>query len=362
MTDSVKKICVLPGDGIGPEIVASALAVLRQVAASAGFAIELHEEAIGGAAIDAFNNPLPDATLRRSQESDAVLLGAVGGPRWDPNPPELKPETGLLAIRKALGLYGNLRPVKMLPMLVDCSTLKAEVVSGVDFVVVRELTGGLYFGKPRGIESRDGEPGGEVGFNNMVYSRFEIERIARKAFELARLRRRKVTSIDKANVLEVCQLWRKVVTEVSREYPDVELEHILVDNCAMQMVLRPTRFDVLLTENMFGDILSDIGGVLTGSIGTLPSASVGDGPALYEPIHGSAPDIAGKDIANPIGTINSVAMMFEHSFNRPDLARRINDAVCRVLEEGYRTADVAKPGTRTIGTKEFTARIQEKLG
>ncbi|MDR1728107.1 MAG: 3-isopropylmalate dehydrogenase [Acidobacteriota bacterium] len=355
---NVRKICVLPGDGIGPEIVASALAVLKQVASDAGFAVELHEEAIGGVAIDAFGDPLPEATLRRSLESDAVLLGAVGGPKWDPNPPALKPETGLLGIRKALGLYGNLRPVKMLPTLVDCSTLKPETVSGVDFVVVRELTGGLYFGKPRGVEARDGV---EVGFNNMVYSRPEIERIARKAFELARLRRRKVTSVDKANVLEVCQLWRKVVAEVAGEYPDVELEHILVDNCAMQLVLRPTRFDVLLTENMFGDILSDIGGVLTGSIGTLPSASVGDGPALYEPIHGSAPDIAGKDVANPVGTVNSVAMMFEHSFGRPDLARRINDAVCRVLEEGYRTADVAKAGTKTIGTKEFTARIQEKL-
>jgi 3-isopropylmalate dehydrogenase len=358
MYNNVKKICVLPGDGIGAEIVASALAVLKQTAARAGFDIELHEEAIGGAAIDAFNSPLPDRTLQRCQESDAVLLGAVGGPKWDSNPPALKPETGLLALRKALGLYGNLRPVKMLPVLIDCSTLKPEVVGGVDFVVVRELTGGLYFGTPRGVS---GEPGKETGFNNMVYQRHEIERIARKAFELARRRRRKVASVDKANVLEVCQLWRKVVTEVAGEYPDVELNHILVDNCAMQMVLRPAQFDVLLTENMFGDILSDIGGVLTGSIGTLPSASVGDGPALYEPIHGSAPDIAGRDIANPVGTINSVAMMFEYSFNRPDLAKQINDAVSRVLEEGHRTADIAGNGTRTVGTKEFTARIQEKL-
>lgn len=359
MTNSAKKICVLPGDGIGPEIVASALAVLKQVASRAGFEIELHEEAIGGAAIDAFNNPLPEQTLIRSKESDAVLLGAVGGPKWDSNPRQLKPETGLLEIRKELGLYGNLRPVKMLPSLVDCSTLKAEVVGGVDFVVVRELTGGLYFGTPRGIT---GEVGAEVGENNMIYHRYEIERIARKAFELARTRpRRKVTSVDKANVLEVCQLWRKIVEEIHGEYPDVELNHILVDNCAMQMVLRPTQFDVLLTENMFGDILSDIGGVLTGSIGTLPSASVGDGPALYEPIHGSAPDIAGKDIANPVGTINSVAMMFEYSFGRPDLAKQINDAVSQVLDAGYRTADIAKSGSKTIGTKEFTARIQEQL-
>jgi len=354
----MKRICVLAGDGIGPEIVASALAVMNNVAAGAGFGIEVYEEAIGGAAIDAFNNPLPERTLRRCEESDAVLLGAVGGPKWDPNPPELKPETGLLALRKALGLYGNLRPVKMLPVLIDCSTLKPEVVGGVDFVVVRELTGGLYFGTPRGIS---GEPGKETGFNNMVYQRHEIERIARKAFDLARRRRRKVASIDKSNVLEVCQLWRKVVTEIAVEYPDVELNHILVDNCAMQMVLRPTQFDVLLTENMFGDILSDIGGVLTGSIGTLPSASVGDGPALYEPIHGSAPDIAGKDIANPVGTINSVAMMFEYSFGMPDLAKKINDAVSRVLEDGHRTADIANPGMRAAGTKEFTDKILEKL-
>jgi len=358
MSNNIKKICVLPGDGIGAEIVASALAVLNQVAARAGFYIELHEEYIGGAAIDAFNNPLPDQTLRRCLESDAVLLGAVGGPKWDSNPPALKPETGLLALRKALWLYGNLRPVKMLPVLVDCSTLKPEIVGGVDLVVVRELTGGLYFGTPRGIS---GEPGKETGFNNMVYQRHEIERIARKAFDLARRRRRKVASIDKANVLEVCQLWRKVVTEIAGDYPDVELNHVLVDNCAMQLVLRPSQFDVLLTENMFGDILSDIGGVLTGSIGTLPSVSVGDGPALYEPIHGSAPDIAGKDIANPVGTINSVAMMFEYSFDRPDLAKQINDAVVGVLEDGCRTADIAGSGTRVVGTKEFTERIQEKL-
>jgi len=358
MSVNIKKICVLPGDGIGPEITASALAILKQVAERAGFGVELHEEAIGGAAIDAFNDPLPDRTLQRCQASDAVLLGAVGGPEWDSNPPELKPETGLLALRKALGLYGNLRPVKMLPVLIDCSTLKPEVVGGVDFVVVRELTGGLYFGTPRGVS---GEPGNETGFNNMVYQRHEIERIARKAFELARLRRRKVTSVDKANVLEVCQLWRKVVTEIAGEYQDVELNHILVDNCAMQMVLRPAQFDVLLTENMFGDILSDIGGVLTGSIGTLPSASVGDGPALYEPIHGSAPDIAGKNIANPIGTINSVAMMLEYSFGRADLAKQVNDAVSRVLEQGCRTADIAGDGMRAVGTNELTERILEKL-
>jgi 3-isopropylmalate dehydrogenase len=282
------------------------------------------------------------------------LLGAVGGPRWDSNPPHLRPEKGLLGIRKALGLYANLRPVKQLPVLLNCSSLRPEVVSGVDLLVVRELTGGLYFGEARGISE-------ETAFNNMIYHRYEIERIARKAFELARGRRKKVTSVDKANVLEVCQFWRQVVEEVHRDYQDVELNHLLVDNTAMQLVLRPTQFDVLLTENMFGDILSDIGGVLTGSIGTLPSASVGEGPALYEPIHGSAPDIVGKNLANPIGTIGGVAMMFRYSFGREDLAVKIDRAIEQVLTDGFCTADLAKSGKKTIGTKEFTDRLQEQL-
>jgi 3-isopropylmalate dehydrogenase len=358
MSKGIKNICVLPGDGIGPEIVDSALAVLKQVSAQAGFEIATTIEAIGGMAIDSAGDPLPERTRTNCLASDAVLLGAVGGPKWDSNPSHLRPEKGLLGIRKAMGLYGNIRPVKMLPSLIDCSTLKPEVVSGVDFVVVRELTGGLYFGEPKGIS---GEKGAEVGLNTMVYHRYEIERIARKAFDLARTRRKKVTSVDKANVLEVCQLWRAVVEEIHREYKDVELNHILVDNCAMQMVLKPTQFDVLLTENMFGDILSDIGGVLTGSIGTLPSASVGDGPALYEPIHGSAPDIAGKDMANPIGTIGSVAMMLEHSFGRADLAKRIYGAIEQVLKDGYCTGDIAKSGGKVVGTKEMTAGILDRL-
>ncbi len=355
---SLKKICVLPGDGIGPEVVKPALDVLTQVAGVAGIQIQIETEAIGGDALDRFGEPLPERTLARCRASHAVLLGAVGGPRWDSNPPHLRPEKGLLGIRKGLGLYGNIRPVRQIPSLLNCSTLKPEVVGGVDLVVVRELTGGLYFGEPRGIS---GKPGSEVGVNSMLYHRFEIERIARKGFELARLRRHTLTSVDKANVLEVSRLWRQVVDDIHKEYPDVSLSHQYVDNCAMQMVLRPSQFDVILTENTFGDILSDIGGVLTGSIGTLPSASVGDGPSLYEPVHGSAPDIVGLDLANPIGTIGCVAMMFEISFGRPDLAKKITDAVDRVLAQGYCTRDLARAGGREVGTSQFAARIKDEL-
>ncbi len=353
-----KQVCVLAGDGIGPEVTAPAVEILRRLSRDAGYDLTIKHGAIGGDALDRFGVPLPDSTLEFCRSSDAILLGAVGGTRWDSNPPELRPEKGLLGVRSGLGLYGNLRPVRVLPGLVHCSTLKPEVISCVDLVVVRELTGGLYFGEPRGIT---GAPGEETGFNTMVYRRREIDRIARKAFELARLRRRGVTSVDKANVLEVSRLWRDSVTELHGEYPDVELHHQYVDNCAMQMVLRPAQFDVILTENTFGDILSDIGGVLTGSIGMLPSASVGDGPALYEPVHGSAPDIAGKDLANPIGAIGCVAMMFEISFGRPDLGRRIDKAVERVLDDGYRTRDLAGAGGRPVGTAEFAARVQEYL-
>jgi len=355
---NLKKICVLPGDGIGPEVVQPAVDILRQVAGMAGFQVEIENEAIGGDALDRFGEPLPEQTLAKCRKSDAVLLGAVGGPRWDSNPPHLRPEKGLLGIRKGLGLYGNIRPVRQIPSLLDCSTLKPEVVSGVDLVVVRELTGGLYFGEPRGIS---GQPGSEVGVNSMLYHRFEIERIARKGFELARLRRRSLTSVDKANVLEVSRLWRQVVDEVHKEFSDVDVSHQYVDNCAMQMVLRPSQFDVILTENTFGDILSDIGGVLTGSIGTLPSASVGDGPSLYEPVHGSAPDIVGKDLANPIGTIGCVAMMFEISFGRPELAKRITDAIDRVLAQGLFTHDLARAGGKQVGTREFAARVKDEL-
>ncbi len=348
----------MPGDGIGPEVVEPAVDILRHVAGQAGFEIQVEQEAIGGDALDRFGEPLPDRTLARCRASDAVLLGAVGGPKWDSNPPHLRPEKGLLGIRKGLGLYGNIRPVRQLHPLLECSTLKPEVVAGVDLVVVRELTGGLYFGEPRGVS---GQPGSEVGVNSMLYHRYEIERIARKAFDLARLRRRKVTSVDKANVLEVSRLWREVVESIHREYPDVALEHQYVDNCAMQMVLRPSQFDVILTENTFGDILSDIGGVLTGSIGTLPSASVGDGPSLYEPVHGSAPDIVGKDLANPIGTIGCVGMMFEVSFGRPDLARKIGDAIDQVLASGLCTRDLARAGGKQVGTRDFAARVKSSL-
>jgi len=353
-----KRVYVLPGDGIGPEIARPAVSILKQVAEWGGFELSLEYGAIGGHALDQSGTPLAETTLEGCLRSDAVLLGAVGGPKWDNNPPHLRPEKGLLAIRKGLRLYGNLRPVRLHESLIDCSTLKPEVITGVDLLVVRELTGGLYFCEPRGIS---GEPGKETGTNTMAYQHFEIERIARKAFQLARGRRRKVTSIDKANVLEVSMLWRQVVEEVHSDFSDIELGHQYVDNCAMQMVLRPSQFDVVVTENTFGDILSDIGGVLTGSIGTLPSASVGDGPALYEPIHGSAPDIAGKNIANPIGMIECVAMMFEISFRRPDLAACINRAVDKVLADGYRTADLARAGGKVIGTAEFAGRVQERI-
>ncbi len=353
-----KRICVLPGDGIGPEVVRAAVSVLKHAADLAKLELKLNEAAIGGDALDRFGTPLPEETLRQCSSADAVLLGAVGGSRWDSNPPELRPEKGLLGLRKQLGLYGNFRPVRVFGALSAGSVLKPEIVSGVDFVVVRELTGGLYFGEPRGIY---GEAGAETGLNSMLYQRYEIERIARAAFELARKRRRKVTSVDKANVLEVSRLWRRVVEDVHRAYPDVELGHQYVDNCAMQIVLRPAQFDVLLTENMFGDILSDLGGALAGSIGTLPSASLGEGTGLYEPVHGSAPDIAGRNIANPAGTILCVAMMFEMSFGRSDVARQITSAVEQTLSEGYRTPDLPGCGGTIVGTEEFAAQVKARL-
>jgi 3-isopropylmalate dehydrogenase len=355
---ALKNVCVLPGDGIGPEVTRPAVTILRSAARAAGLEIALTEAAVGGEALDRFATPLPEETLAACRSADAVLLGAVGGARWDSNPPELRPEKGLLGLRKGLGLYGNFRPVKLFEPLLQCSVFKPEIVSGVDFVVVRELTGGLYFGEPRGIR---GAEGSEVGLNTMLYTRPEVDRIARKAFDLALLRKRKVVSVDKANVLEVSRLWRRVVEDVHRDYPTVELAHQYVDNCAMQMVLRPAQFDVIVTENTFGDILSDIGGVLSGSIGTLPSASVGDGPSLYEPVHGSAPDIAGKDIANPVGTILCIAMMFDTSFGRPDVGARIVAAVQRTLGDGYRTQDLSAAGGTVVGTTEFTRLVLERL-
>jgi 3-isopropylmalate dehydrogenase len=357
-SDETKTICLLPGDGIGPEVMESATAILRRVAQLAGYVLDLRQAAIGGEALERFGTPIPDETVRACQSSDAVLLGAVGGPKWDCQPAHLRPEKGLLALRKGLGLFANLRPVRQIPALLTCSTLRPEVVSGVDLVVARELTGGLYYGEPRGITTDAGE---EVGVNTMIYRRHEIERIARTAFALARKRRGRVTSVDKANVLEVSALWRKVVEEIHGEFADVLLSHLYVDNCAMQLVLKPAQFDVILTENTFGDILSDIGGVLTGSIGTLPSASVGGGPALYEPVHGSAPDIAGRDAANPVGMIGCVAMMFEISFGRPDLAAGITKAVDGALADGCWTQDLCRAGEKPASGSRLGSEVLSRL-
>ncbi|MDP1651162.1 MAG: 3-isopropylmalate dehydrogenase [Rhodocyclaceae bacterium] len=345
------KICVLPGDGIGPEITAEAVRVLKALDAK----IELEEALLGGCAIDAAQDPFPAATQQLAKAADAVLLGAVGGPQWDSNPRELRPERGLLRIRKDLGLFANLRPAVLYPELANASTLKPEVVAGLDILIVRELTGDIYFGQPRGIEMReiDGQQQ-RVGFNTMIYSESEIRRIARVAFEAARKRSKKVCSVDKMNVLECTQLWRDVVIETAREYPDVELSHLLVDNAAMQLVKNPKQFDVMVTGNMFGDILSDEASMLTGSIGMLPSASLdANNKGLYEPSHGSAPDIAGKNLANPLATILSAAMMMRYTFNREDAAQRIEGAVKKVLAQGFRTGDIFEPGMRRVGTKEM---------
>jgi 3-isopropylmalate dehydrogenase len=341
------KICVLPGDGIGPEITAQAVRVLQAL----GLKMEMEEALLGGCAVDAAGDPYPETTRKLAREADAVLLGAVGGPQWDNNPRELRPERGLLGIRKDLGLFANLRPAVLYPELANASTLKAEVVSGLDILIVRELTGDIYFGQPRGIEMRDGE---KVGFNTMIYSESEIRRIAKVAFEAARRRNKKVCSVDKMNVLECTQLWRDVVTSVAPEYPDVELSHMLVDNAAMQLVRNPKQFDVMVTGNMFGDILSDEASMLTGSIGMLPSASLdANNKGLYEPSHGSAPDIAGKGVANPLATILSAAMMLRYTFSIEEAAQRIENAVKKVLAQGYRTGDIFEPGMKRVGTREM---------
>ncbi len=347
-----KTVLILPGDGIGPEIVAEAVKVLEALRATAGLDVRLEFAQVGGAAIDATGSPLPDEVLARAQAADAVLLGAVGGPKWDSLETSRRPERGLLGLRKGLEAFANLRPALLYPQLADASTLKPEVVSGLDVLIVRELTGDVYFGEPRGVRTL---PSGErQGYNTMVYRESEIERIARVAFELARGRKRRLCSVDKANVLETTAFWREVVTRVGRDYPDVELSHMYVDNAAMQLVRAPKQFDVIVTGNLFGDILSDQASMLTGSIGMLPSASLdAHGKGLYEPIHGSAPDIAGKGVANPLATILSVAMMLRHSFARADLAERIETAVGRVLDQGLRTADIASSGTRRVGTVEM---------
>jgi 3-isopropylmalate dehydrogenase len=354
------KIAVLPGDGIGVEIVAEAVRVLERLR-SEGIDLSLETAPIGGAACDAAGQPLPDATLELARRADAILLGAVGGPRYDTLPRALRPEQGILALRKALGLFANLRPAILYPELASASTLKPEVVAGLDLMIVRELTGDVYFGQPRGRRSN---AAGEVeGFDTMVYSEPEIRRIAQVGFEIARKRGKKLCSVDKANVLDTSILWREVVTSVGATYPDVELSHMYVDNAAMQLVRNPKQFDVIVTGNIFGDILSDEASMLAGSIGMLPSASLdANGKGLYEPIHGSAPDIAGQDKANPLATILSLAMMFRHSFDRADVAARIETAVRKVLAQGLRTRDIALPGERVVGTRAVGDGVLAALG
>lgn len=353
------RIAVIPGDGIGPEVVKQAIVVLEAVARKFGHQFEFQEVLMGGAALDAVGVPLPDETLKVCLESDAVLLGAVGGPKWDDLPGHLRPEAGLLGIRKGLNLFANLRPAKVFPQLKSASTLKEEILGeGLDILVVRELTGDLYFGEKGRAKVSDGEK----AWDTAVYSTHEVERVAHVAFKIARGRRRKVTSVDKANILESSRLWREVVSRVGQQYPDVELNHMYVDNAAMQLVRNPSQFDVILTTNMFGDILSDEAAMLTGSLGMLPSASLGEGKlGLYEPVHGSAPDIAGQDKANPIATIMSAAMMLRYSFGLEREARAIEDAVSRVLEQGYRTADIATPGDTVVGTQEMGRLIAQNL-
>ncbi|MFZ5862823.1 MAG: 3-isopropylmalate dehydrogenase [Nitrospirota bacterium] len=352
------RITLLPGDGVGREIVPEAVRVLEAVAKRRGRRFEFREAVVGGAAIDRFGVPLPDETLKAALDADAVLLGAVGGPKWEGLDYAIRPERALLGLREQLGTFANLRPAAVFPMLADSSTLKREVIDGIDILVVRELTGGIYFGKPRGVTPYEG---GERGINTEVYTTPEIERIARVAFGLARKRRRLVTSVDKANVLETTELWRKVVTKVHADFRDVELKHMYVDNCAMQLIRWPKQFDVIVTTNLFGDILSDEASMLTGSIGMLPSASLGGRVGLYEPIHGSAPDIAGKDVANPIATILSAAMMLRHSFDLEDDAAAIERAVSSVLERGCRTADIMQPGMTKTGTREMGGLIADAI-
>ncbi len=352
------RVTLLPGDGVGREIVPQAVRVLEAVAKRGGRRFEFREALVGGAAIDRFGVPLPDDTLQAALTADAVLLGAVGGPKWEGLDYAIRPERALLGLREQLGTFANLRPAAVFPLLADASPLKREIIDGIDIMVVRELTGGIYFGKPRGVEPYQG---GERGINTEVYTTPEIERIARVAFALARKRRKLVTSVDKANVLETTELWRKVVTKVHAEFPDVELKHMYVDNCAMQLIRWPKQFDVIVTTNLFGDILSDEASMLTGSIGMLPSASLGGRVGLYEPIHGSAPDIAGQDVANPIATILSAAMMLRHSFDLEDDAAAIERAVSRVLEQGYRTADIMQPAMTKTGTREMGGLIAEAI-
>ncbi len=354
------KIAVLPGDGIGPEIVAQAVRVLEALR-SDGLKIETEQAPIGGAGYDVHKDPLPEPTLALARSADAILLGAVGGPKYDQLPRAMRPEQGLLRIRKALGLFANLRPAMLYDELAEASTLRAEVVAGLDIMILRELTGDIYFGQPRGQGTN--EAGEREGFDTMRYSEPEIRRIAAVGFDIARKRARRLCSVDKANVLDTSIFWREVVTDVARNYPDVELSHMYVDNAAMQLVRAPKQFDVILTGNMFGDILSDEASMLTGSIGMLPSASLNaEKRGLYEPIHGSAPDIAGKDVANPLATILSVAMMMRYSLGQEAAAARIEAAVRNVLRQGLRTADIHAPGKRKVSTREMGSAVIAALG
>jgi 3-isopropylmalate dehydrogenase len=353
------KIAVLAGDGIGREIVPQAVATLQKISKKFAISLEFHEGLISEDAYHRYGHPLPPQTLDLCRESDAVLLGAVGSPLMDQLPPELRPErAALLPLRKELGLYANLRPVKIFAALAAASTLKPEIIGGVDIVVFRELTGGLYFGAKKRETLSDGS---EQATDTLVYNSHEIERICRLAFEAARLRRKQLTSVDKANVLESSRLWRETVIKVSQDFPDVKLSHLYVDNCAMQLVRYPAQFDVIVTENMFGDILTDQAAMLTGSLGMLPSASLGGKTALYEPSHGSAPDIAGQDLANPLATILSAAMMLRYSFKLEEPAVAIEAAVRKVLDDNYRTADIMAAGMKKVGTQEMAALVRERI-
>ena len=354
---TLHRVAVLPGDGVGPEVTAQAVKALKAIEQVIGPAFRLQNGMIGGCAVEATTVPLPAETIAVCNNAEAILLGAVGGPQWDSKRPEVRPEQGLLQLRQRLGLYVNLRPAKVLDSLINMSALKPDLVRGTDLVIVRELMGGIYFGNPRGIFAKNGE---RMGINTEVYREHEVERIAHRAFQLARTRRRKVTSVDKANVLETSRLWREVVTRIARSYPDVELSHLYVDSCAMRLIDRPTSFDVILTNNMFGDILSDEAAMLTGSIGLLPSASLGEHAALYEPVHGSAPDIAGRNRANPVGAIASVAMMLRYSFRMEAVAEAVETAIEKILKRGVRTPEL--PGRkRPVTTSRMGDLIAEEI-
>ncbi|MEL0081492.1 MAG: 3-isopropylmalate dehydrogenase [Gammaproteobacteria bacterium] len=355
----MSKILTLPGDGIGTEIIGEAVRLIAAVESQFGFKCEIEQGLIGGIAVDQAGTPLPEETVKLAKQADAVLLGAVGGPKWDQLERHLRPERGLLGIRAELGLFANLRPAILFPQLAAASTLKEEVVSGLDILIIRELTGGIYFGEPRGEETREGK---RVGYNTMVYQEDEIARILQAGFDAARKRGGRLCSVDKANVLDVSGLWRAVATEVGQSNPDIELSHMYVDNAAMQLVRAPKQFDVVVTGNLFGDILSDCAAMLTGSIGMLPSASLNEsGAGMYEPVHGSAPDIAGTGQANPLATFLSTAMMYRHSLDRADIAEAIETAVAAVLDNGLRTGDIFSAGCSRVGTLEMSNAVISKI-